>query len=148
MRGYGSYDEGWHRGRQQGSAGCQGVSSGAGGRGDDDAVAAQVRYYRAVDVNLDIRHAPAVTADYYVVQGELLLAFELCGQQAALVFEVVTLENAADLLLELVGVEVGQKAQAAAIDSEQTRLAIEGDARGFEEITVAADYYQKVAAAY
>lgn len=133
-------------------AGGERVGGGAGRGGDDQAVGALREGETIVDVHLEfdhVRHFAGV--QHHLVDGgadaALLVLFMHDGfQQETLFVDVLAFQHVRQLLQSVVGIEIGEEAEVAAVDSDHLDVIARQHARGAEHVAVAADHHCQVGA--
>src|SRR5450631_1436107 len=142
VRAYWRHDEHVEMRFDDRSAAGEGIGGRAGCACDDDAIARVRVDVASVDVCLKIDHAPRGQALHDdVVQRQRVgedaaRILEPCGQQRALVGVELALQSGIDLGHELLGHDVGEKAQMPAVDAEQRHVVPGHKARRIKERTV------------
>ena len=152
VRADGREADGGHRGKDDGAAGGERISRGAGGRGDDQAVGFVGAHELVVDVDVQIDHAgDGGFGEHHIVErlvarDDRAVAAHLGVQQLAAADAVLAAQGALQFGKQLVDGDGGQESEAAQIDGEQRDLAAADGARGGEQRAVAAQHDHQVAA--
>ena len=133
------------------AAGRQRVCGRAGGRCDNQAIGLLRADELAVDVQLELDHAGGLArVQHHVVQrvpcpDRLFVASRMRFEEEAVLQRVLAVEDLGDLFLQLVRPDIGQKAQAAAVDPQHRHTVLGHGTRRTEQAAVAADHDDQIA---
>ncbi|MNJ18384.1 hypothetical protein D3C77_126840 [compost metagenome] len=151
MRVHRHDDDGIELGVHDRTARRQRVGGRAGRRGDDQAVGLLAADELAVDVDLELDHARRFARVQHHIVERIALAdgFGMTAhfglQQEAVFHQVMTVEHFGDLYLQLVRADIGEKAQAAAVDTQHRGVVLGQGTGGAEQAAVAAYHDDQVA---
>lgn len=150
MREHRHQRNGVERGGEDRAARRKRVGGRAGRRRDDQAVGALREGEHLVDIDLELDHMRHFTGmQHHLVNRQaearraLIFADARLEQEAAF-DEIVALQHLVQLLLRVVGIEVGEKAEIAAVNTDDFDVVARQHARRAEHIAVAADHHGEV----
>ena len=133
------------------TTGGQRVGGGTGGRGDDQAVGLLAADELAVDIQLELDHPGRLArVQDHVVERIALphrvdTATHLGIEEEAALDDVLAVQHLADLGLQFIRADVGEEAQATAVDPQHRHLVPGQRAGRAEHAAIAADHHHQVA---